>query len=336
MLVVMSTAGRAQVAGWLLAAACLFTAAQRANAQTLVLQQRIGLPAIEGRIDHMAVDVEGSRLFVAALGSNSVEVVDFKAVRRVARITGLHEPQGVAYWTASRRLFVANGSGGGVQAFRDGQAQPMSSAPDLDDADNLRVDPGAGLLHVGYGNALAAIDPTTLRVTRRIELAGHPESFQLDGEGRKIYVNVPSAGHIAIVDRVLGKVTATWALARAARNFAMALDESANRLFVATRLPPLLLAYDLRSGEEVDRLSTCGDADGVFIDRVRQQLYVVCGEGFVEVVRAVDGARLAASDRIATARGARTGLFVPELSKLFVAVPSSGGSMAEVRAFKPK
>ncbi len=333
--VALSTSGRAQLAGGLLVATCLFTAALRADAQTLVLQQRIELPSIEGRIDHMAVDVEGSRLFVAALASNSVEVVDFKAGRRVARITGLHEPQGVMYWPASRRLFVANGSGGGIQAFEDGRARPISSAPDLDDADNLRADPVAGLLHVGYGKALATIDPNTLRVTRRVELAGHPESFQLDGAGMKIYANVPSAGQIAVVDRASGKVTATWPLARAARNFAMALDEPAHRLLVATRLPPLLLAYDLRSGEEVERLSLCGDADDLFIDRARLLLYVVCGEGLVEVVR-VAGERLVVADRIATAPGARTGLFVPELSTLFVAVPSRGTSMAEVRAFKPK
>jgi DNA-binding beta-propeller fold protein YncE len=183
---------------------------------------------------------------------------------------------------------------------------------------------------------LAALDPGTLRVTRQIDLAGHPESFQLDRAGMNIYVNVPSAGHIAVVDRASGAVTATWALSGAARNYAMALDEDSHRLFVATRQPPMLLAYDLRTGKAVDRVPVCGDVDDLFVDRARQRLYLICGEGFVEVVHTRDGALLTVAERVATAPGARTGLFVPELSALFVAVPARGGSIAEIRAFKLK
>jgi hypothetical protein len=300
-----------------------------------MLDRRIELPSVRGRIDHMAVDSDGQRLFVAALGSDSLEVVDLQAGRRVDRITALHEPQGVLYLGPRKRLFVANGSGGGVQAFADGKAPAAASQASLDDADNLRWDETGDVVYVGFGKSLAALDPDTLRILRRIGLAGHPESFQLEPSGRKIYVNVPSAGHIAVVDRRSGKVEATWPFADAARNFPMALDEGNHRLFIVTRQPALLLAYETASGSgrRIAQVPVCGDADDLFLDDTRHQFYVVCGEGEIDVVRGVGG-QYAVAERVPTAPGARTGLFVPSLSMLFVAVPARGGQTAEIRAYR--
>ncbi|WP_157731158.1 hypothetical protein [Variovorax sp. HW608] len=279
----------------------------------------------------MAVDLEGQRLFVAALGSDSLEIVDLREGRRANRITSLHEPQGVLYLARLKRLLVANGAGGGVQAFGDG-ASPVARQASLDDADNLRLDPWSGKVYVGAGKALVALDPDTLRVVQRIPLAGHPESFQIDRSGARIYVDVPDAGHVAVVDRELGKVIAAWPIERAARNFPMALDESGHQLFVVTRSPALLVVFDTRTGKEVDRLPACRDADELFFDEPRQRLYVVCGEGRIDVIRR-DAQRFELSERIPTAPGARTGLFVPDLSALFIAVPAGASAAAEIRVY---
>lgn len=150
------------------------------------------------------------------------------------------------------------------------------------------------------------------------------------------YVNVPSAGHIAVVDRVAGKVSATWTLTGAARNFPMALDEPSQRLYVATRHPALLLSYDFRSGLEVARQPVCSDADDLFVDHQQRQLYLVCGEGLIQVLRSLDGDRLQVAERVTTGQGVRTGLFVPSIAKLFVAVPSRGGSAAEILVYKTR
>jgi 6-phosphogluconolactonase (cycloisomerase 2 family) len=284
----------------------------------------------------MDIDLDGGRLFVAALGADSLEVIDVRGSRRTARISSLHEPQGVKYLPDARRLFVANGSGGGVQAFADGKPPAIASAADLDDADNLRFDPTKKLLYAGYGKALAVIDPDTLRVIQRIELAGHPESFQLEHQGELVYVNVPSAGHIAVIDRRSAKVTAIWKLDHASRNFPMALDEPNHRLFVAARAPAMLLAYDTRAGTQVAAIGICGDADDMFIDHQRRQLYVICGEGQVQVVRQRPDNHYEVAERVTTPPGTRTGLFVPALSTLFVAVPARGGSVAEIRTYRAK
>ncbi len=85
--------------------------------QPLRLEKTIELPDVQGRIDHMSVDVKGERLFVSALGNNTVEVIDTNAGKRVKTIHGLQEPQGVLYVAAVDRLYVANSKDGSVRVF---------------------------------------------------------------------------------------------------------------------------------------------------------------------------------------------------------------------------
>src|SRR5436305_9415500 len=91
--------------------------AEAQDATPLRLVQTIPLPNVEGRIDHLAVDLKGQRLFIAALGNNTVEVLDLHAGKRIRSITGFREPQGVAFIPEFNKLFVANGKNGACDAF---------------------------------------------------------------------------------------------------------------------------------------------------------------------------------------------------------------------------
>src|SRR5215831_9713207 len=71
----------------LLVLALLTMHAHAQEGTPLRLVQTIPLPHVEGRIDHMAVDVQGQRLFVAALGNNTLEIIDLKAGTRLHTIT---------------------------------------------------------------------------------------------------------------------------------------------------------------------------------------------------------------------------------------------------------
>jgi len=315
----------------LVAASVLMGAAQ-SPARPLVLAQTIDLPGVAGRIDHLAIDLEGKRLFVAALAAGSLEVIDVRSGKRVARLAPLSEPQGVAYLGRRSRVVVASGGSGRVDAYQSAPT-PVASVGDLEDADNVRFDAQSERLFVGYGRALAALDPATLAVKRRIPLPGHPEAFEFEPARDRILVNVPSAGSIAVIDLPSGTVAASWPVKGAAGNFPMALDDASHRLYVATRRPPLLLAYDTTTGSRVAELPLCGDADDLFFDARRRQLYAVCGQGVVDVVARRASDRYEVVERLQTAPGARTGLFVAELSTLFVAVPARAGAAAQIRAY---
>jgi YVTN family beta-propeller protein len=294
----------------------------------------IELPGVEGRIDHLAFDPSSGRLYVAALGNDTVEVVDTKAGRVVKSLPGFREPQGIAVLPELRSVAVAEGEGGSIRIIDETGSSPRKPVSVGSDPDNLRYDERAKRLYVGYGEgALAAIDPSTGSRVGDVKVGGHPESFQLEGSGSRIFVNVPDAGRIAVVDRAAMKVLAAWPVRGAASNFPMALDEADHQLLVGCRQPARMLVYDTTSGKQTGSLPTVGDADDLFYDFARRRVYVTGGEGFVDVFQRQANGSFSHASRVPTAKGARTSLFVPEQNKLYVAVPHRGSRNAEIRIF---
>ena len=322
---------------WLIsgAAAMFATPLPAADMQTsspLELVQTIPLSDVRGRIDHLAVDAERDRLFVAALGNDSVEVLDLRQGTRIARITGLHEPQGIGYAPNGNRLFVAN-AGGGVDVFDASTLRRTLRIEGLDDADNVRLDDASGEAYVGYGNALATIDARSGKLLTIVQLTGHPESFQLESTGTRVFVNVPATARVAVVDRSKKAVIGAWDIGEKRANFPMAIDEANQRLFVATRKPAALLVLDTESGVRKADLPVDGDADDLFYDAKRRRLYVICGDGVIDIVQQKDADHYERVARVPTVRGARTGLLVPSRDTLFVAIPARPGTPAGIRAY---
>jgi YVTN family beta-propeller protein len=304
--------------------------------QPLILERTIPLENVTGRIDHMAVDTVGKRLFVAELGNDSVDVVDLKTGKVLHRISGLKEPQGIAYLADQDLLVVANGGDGSVRFFHAWDLSPSGIIVLGDDADNVRIDPHTGYVLVGYGNGgLAIIDPSTRSKIGDIRLVGHPESFQLDPKTDRVFANVPDARQIAVADLKTRQQMATWTTPGLSANFPMALDGTAGQLAIVFRSPAKLALWDLATGAMIESLDTCGDADDVFFDDKRNRIYVSCGDGAIDVVqRSREGLRIAG--HVTTSSGARTSLFVPELDSLFVAARAGSlGSGAAILAFHP-
>src|SRR5829696_5080168 len=302
--------------------------------------QSIQLPNVVGRIDHLALDSEGARLFVAALGNNTVEVIDLEAGNRTDEIKNLQEPQGVVYILEANKLLVTNGEGDTLDIY-DGKSLALLDRVVLgDDPDNVRYDATTGDAYVGYGtgngSALGVVDVEKGTKVSDIELSGHPESFQLEDSGQRIFVNVPTAGHIAVVDRDKESVVETWPLSNAAENFPMALDDGNRRLFVSTRSPAKVLVFDPDTGTLVTSLDSSGDADDIWHDANNKRIYVSGGEGAISVYEQTDPDTYSLLDKVDTAEGARTSLFVPDSGTLYVAVPHRGSQQAEVRAFQTK
>jgi DNA-binding beta-propeller fold protein YncE len=306
--------------------------------EPLVQIGSIDLPGVQGRIDHLAFDRDSQRAFVAALGNNTVEVVDLRTNAHAKSLPGFKAPQGVAVLPALHLAAVANGEGDGVRFFDTAGEYRFGRSVRLgEDADNVRYDGKANRMYVGYGNgALASIDPTAGTVLGEVRLAGHPESFQLEQTGHRVFVNVPDAGHLAVIDRQTMTVMATWPVTTAKANFPMALDEAGHRVFVGCRRPAKVLVYDASSGKETAAFAIVGDTDDLFFDAVRQRLYVSGGEGFIDVFDTRPDRGFVRIARIRTAPGARTSLFVPEISRLLLAVPHRNEQKAEVRVYEAR
>ncbi len=300
----------------------------------LILKLTIPLPQVEGRFDHFAADVKGGRIFVAALGHNTVEVLDVKAGQRLHSIPGLHKPTGVLYLPELNQLFVANGDDGTLKIFDGATYQLVGSIGSLDDADNIRYDEKTKLIYLGFGEGgLAIIDPAKQERVSEIKLKGHPESFQLEKNGARIFVNIPDARQIAVIDREKREVIATWHLEKFGGNFPMALDETNHRLFVGCRTPASFFAIDTTSGKAISNFQISGDTDDLFYDARRKRIYVSCGEGIVDVIEQRDADHYRLQERIQTRAGARTSFLSVELNEFYLAVPVREKQPAEIRVF---
>ena len=324
----------AYLAGFVAFISAAEPAACQSAEKALELEAMISLGNVSGRIDHMAVDLKRQRLFVAELGNDSVGIVDIAGNTLIRTIAGLREPQGVGYEPATDTLFVANARDGSVQLFDAGDYKVTGRIELGNDADNVRIDATTKRVVVGYGGgALAILDPQTRSKVGDIPLKAHPESFQIDPDSGRIFVNVPGARAVAVVDRSSEKQVTTWPMDQGG-NFAMTIDRARGQILLVFRSASRLAAFAMSDGKPVATIETCGDVDDLFLDAKRNRIYVSCGAGFVDVFEAPGSAyqRIA---HVPTVGGARTSLFVPEIDRLFVAVRAKAAEPAAIWVFRP-
>ncbi len=316
-----------------LAGNCL--AATESSGAELQLKQTIPLPGVEGRIDHLDLDAAGDRLFVCALGNNTADILDLRKGERVHTISGLGSPQGLVYIAELNRLFVANDKGGICKIYDAKSFQTVGELNFKDDADNVRFDSAAKKIYVGFGSGgIAVVNAADGKQIGSIKLSAHPEAFELEKNGERIFVNVPNSRHVAVIDRKKEEVIATWKTDGAFGNFPMAFDEANHRLFIGCRIPSKLVVLNTESGEVVAKIDISGDSDDIFYDSKRHRTYAICGAGKIDIIEQTDANNYKAVTKIDTADGARTGLFVPERDTLFVAVPHRGSQQAEIRCYQ--
>ena len=309
--------------------------------QPLVLDRIIPIPEAEGRFDHMAVDAKTGRVFATVYGNDTVEVLDVHRSRRIHTIReGLNEPQGVAFIPESNRIVVSNSGDGSCKFFDGTTYEAVATVKFANDADQLRYDPSRHLIYVGYGDgAIGTIDALTNKVVgESFELGAHPESFQLEESGARIFVNLASQNEIAVIDRNTRKI-AKWKLTGAGTNFPMALDEKHRRLFVSARRPATLLVLDMDNGREVTRLPGPADSDDMWYDATRGRIYVPGGEGLIFVYQQADADHYSLLAKVPGTIGARTSAYFGQVGKhnsLYLAVPGRSNRGAELWIYETR
>jgi hypothetical protein len=292
----------------------------------------IALPNVTGRIDHLGFDAARQRLFVAALGNNTVEVIDTAKDVHLRSLRGFHEPQGVAIVSDLNLVAVANGDSGTLQLVDAVTLQIRAPINIGRDADNVRYDAAAKRLYVAYEGGIAVVDPSSGTVVQRLSIKGHPESFQLESQGARLFANLPGASQIVVADRKTGAAVARWPTGTCRANYPMALDEASHRLFIGCRRAASLALFDTETGKLLTAVPNVGDADDLFYDAPRRRVYVLGGEGVIDIDQR-DGDGLHRIGRVSTGDGARTGMWVGQQDRLYVAMPARRGQPAEIRVF---
>jgi hypothetical protein len=261
----------------------------------LTLRTRIPLPGVYGRIDHYGWDSKRGILIVSALGNDTVEIVD--SWRRVRSITGLEHPQAAVYVPGLDRIVVSSQSG----KLRFYAAETYALLKTLDfganaDTDNLRYDAASKRIYVGYGRgargALAIVDPASMERLREFQVGSHPESFLLERDGARIFVNLPDQEAIGVIDQNTGAVT-KWKILGHGNTHAMAIDDTSHRLFTAALQPGQFTVVNSETGAIVARLPCVLGVDDLWFDAARKRIYAP-GSGAIDVFQEIDADHYAA------------------------------------------
>jgi DNA-binding beta-propeller fold protein YncE len=316
--------------------AALAAAAPAAEPTTLKLLQTIPLKGAPGRLDHMAIDSKGGRLFVANLSNNSLDVVDLKAGRLVKQVPGQTKIQGIAYAPDQDRIFVGNGVAGTCNVF-DGKDYSLLKSLPFPDADNVRYNPRTHLVYVEHAErTLTALDARTYEKKAEVKLPGRPQAFLLEPARSRLYLNALGPSVVVVIDTDKNEVLHRWPLKLADRGYPIALDSANRRLFVAAREKPVIVVLNADSGEAITALPIPADVDDLFYDAKRKRLYASCGEGALAVVRQRDADHYEVLENIPTVKLARTCFVDPEGDRLYLGLPRQEGKEGpEIRVYQP-
>lgn len=301
----------------------------------LHLKKTIQLPQVKGGFDLMAIDVTGHRLFVSAEDNHTVEVINLQTGKPDTSLTGFNEPKWVFYNPETNRIYISTGGDGKVTEL-DGKSYKIVKAFSFKEAcNNLRFDSSTNRLYVGVGKtsgSLAIIDLKQDKIAGEIPLSGYLKQFEIDGD--KAYVNLPDKNIVEVVILSTGKPVASWPVAPK-RNVPMALDRINHRLFVACE-PGKFIIYSTETGKPIQNMDIGKDADGIYYDAKRKQIYVSCGEGNIAIIQQKDADHYNLIQTIQTAEGAGTSLYSVQLDKYILAVPQSTNQTAEIRVYQPQ
>jgi len=319
---------------------------QAKEREPLVFVRAIPLSDLhDGDFDHLAVDIPGRRLFVAAEDNSAVEVIDLRTDKLVHSIEGVKAPHSLLYRADANKLLVVDGGTGQIKIYQGDSLKPIGAIQLELECDSIAIDPVANIVFVVNGGRsthepysfISAVDLTTGLKLYDIKIdSGFVDAISLDKSTGRLFANFADQNAVAVIDIAKRTVIARWLVGDQAHlNLAMAFDSARHRLFVVARKPAKLLVLNSDSGEIVASLPCVDMSDDVTYDPTSKRLYIA-GTDFIDVFQQRDADHY---DRIGHAPGsfrAKTAILVPEFNQYFVAAPRHLDKMAGVRVYEVK
>lgn len=300
---------------------------------------------VQGRFDHLLVDLKTQRLFTTPQAVKGVMVFDLKTRELIHTIPGIEIPHHLLYRDDLNRLYVTDGGNGGALKIFDGKTYDLlKSVPLLPDTDPSIYDPGTKLLYVENGGKDAKMDYSTINIinTTSGENLGSltVDSEGLDGmaieaSGPRLYETDVAKNRIVVIDRTARKVIATWPITLGKTGVTLALDEPHHRLFVGCRSGHIVV-FDTATGKELQALPINQGVDDLHFDAKAKRLYAACpnGAGSIDVYKQSDADHYVSLGQVPSGPGARTGELVSELGRYYVAVPQHDTTNAQILEYQ--
>jgi hypothetical protein len=328
--------------------------------QALKLVQTIPLPEVRGRLDHMGVDLEKKRLFIAASGNNTLEVLDLTAGKVTKTITGFKDTQDALFLGGNFNKLYVSSLDGHVRVFQGESFWLVQDFKIEPDANRLFYDPATNLVYFGYGGenagfdaygrlgvleprAGAGYDQLVADMIAPTARPGHLAQIAMEDNG-VLLVCDSRADLIYQFDTHKRELIKSWP-AKGDGAGDMALDPIHHRLFVGTRTAPEMTVYDSLSGKEVQSLPAPETMDGVYYDANLKRIYMTGGrwygtpeasEGWLYVYQQKDPDHYDLISKIKTRPGSGTSLLVPQFNRFYVASQAIGEQEAAILVFEPE
>ena len=308
----------------------------KSGSHILELKKTIEIPGVTGRIDHMGINVKNNILYLAAVGNNSVEVIDLIDGKIIHSIKGILEPQGIAYIPERNELMVASGGNGNCYFYNAADYTITGTVHLHDDADNVKYNTSNKMIYVGYGEGgIAVINALTHKKIADIKLPAHPEGFQIDEKDNLLFVNVPSANIVSVISLIKMKVTNSWKTNNLHANYPMAIDTANNQIFVGYRRPAVIATYDL-TGKELFQTDAVSDIDDLFYYEENKSVFASGGGGEMNLLGRDKNNGFKTVIRVPQRPGTRTSLLISELNTFILAEPASGIKTAAILVYEIK
>ena len=314
------------------------------EASTVRLIHSVDLPGYSGDFDHFAVDYDRNRLLLAAEDHGTLEVFDLKTSNHLRSVDGFGNPHSILVRSGSPTVLITDSEKQGA-SLRDADTYAKKRSLALTPgSDTSKYDPAANVLYVVTGGKdvdmqtanLEAVNPDTGEKIGSITFQdNHVEAMAFDDGDPRLFINLTQTNKIAVVDRKTLKLIATWPVPPAKQNAMVAFDSAQHRLYVVCRDPGMVVVMNSDTGVVVDTQPAPLRADEVQYDPQRHRLFVPGGEGYMGVYDTADPDRLKLIEKVPTAPGAKTGLLLPSMHRLFLAVsPGESKAMAKVLTYE--
>ena len=328
----------------LLLLALISGAAARAQSSSVKLIHTVKLPGYSGDFDHFAADFDRNRLLLAAEDHGTVEVFDLKTSAHLKTVTGFGNPHSILVRKGTPTVFITDSAKLNA-TIRDANTYVKKQTVNLTPgSDTARYDPASNTLYVVTGGKdvdmntakLEAVNPDTGATLASITFPdNHVEAMAFNADDPRLFINLTQTNKLAVVDRRKMKVLATWPVPPAQQNAMVAFDSAQHRLYVVCRSPGKVVVMNSDTGAVVGTQPAPLRADEVQYDSVAHRLYVPGGEGYMGLYDTSDPNHLKLLEKVSTAPGAKTGLLIPDMHRLFLAVsPGESKTVAKVLTYE--
>jgi DNA-binding beta-propeller fold protein YncE len=298
--------------------------------EPLVLVQTIQLKGVEGKLDHLAVDSKGQRLFVANKINNTLDVVDLKTGKLVTQIPDQGKVSGVAFAGDLDMVYVGNGSG--VCNGFDCKTFKEVFSTKAPGADNVHYHSGNHMVYVAQDEAISVLDAKTGEVKAAIKMPGSTHGFKIDKKAAKLFVVLAKPNQIGVIDLNKNELLEKFPLSDAGSP--IAYDAKNGLLFVGYSKGAKVVALDAKTGKELAAIAIPAGIDDLHFDSKRNRLYASCSDSALIVIEK-KGENYEVIAKIETPKLSKTSAW--SSNKLFLGVPKQGGKEGpEVRVFEAR